>query len=152
MSSALSAERLRFLFRTEQGRIGRQDWLQGAALLAAPLALLTAGWFAIEPFATRTLDEKAALIDPMAIAAYGYAIVFAFLIMVAAASFTLLSMKRLREIGLPTMLGGIAPLTIFVDGAMHWMQPRVADAMSRGWVWGFDALAISAIAWTIWQM
>ncbi len=152
MSGLLSGERLRFLFRTEQGRIGARDWWQGVGLLAAGLAAMTAGWFAIEPYSSRSLDANAALVAPATIVAYVYVTLFALAIMLASASFVMLSGKRLRDLGRSTSMAGLVPFAALLDGSMHWLQPRVADVMSRGWVYSVDALTLAAIAWAIWEM
>ena len=151
MAALLSGERLRFLFRTEQGRIGRQDWLSGAVLLALVLAVFTAAWFALEPYANRGLDERA-LIDPMTIAAYAYLLGFALVIMLVAASFAMLSIKWLRAIGRPTALAGLLPFMALLDGSAHWLQPRVAEVMSRVWVYGADVLLIAVVVWAVYEM
>ena len=152
MAALLSGERLRFLFRTEQGRIGRQDWWTGVALLAGGLVVLTAGWFAVAPYTDRTIDESQALIEPATVAAYAYLMAYALAIVLAAVSFTMLSIKRLRDRLRPTGLAGLVPLLALVDGSTRWLQPRVDEVMSRGWVYGADVLLIAAVAWAVYEM
>ena len=80
------SQHLRFLFRSEQGRIGKRDWWQGVAILAAILVVATLIWKIVAPFTDRGLDERA-MIDPGSIVAYTYSLLFALIIMLCAVSF-----------------------------------------------------------------
>jgi uncharacterized BrkB/YihY/UPF0761 family membrane protein len=65
-----------------------------------------------------------------------------------------LSAKRFRDLGraAPVALAGLAPLVALVVGAVHWLQPRVAEVMPRLWVWGADAALVAVIGWTIYEL
>jgi uncharacterized membrane protein YhaH (DUF805 family) len=151
MAGFFSAGNLRFLFRTDRGRIGRSAWWAGVGLLAMPSILLTMGWLLIAPYADRTLDERA-LIDPLTLIAYVYLVVYAFAAIFIAVCFVMLSMKRLRERARPPALAGLPPLVALIVGATHWLQPRVAEVMGRGWVYAADALLAAVIVWAIYEM
>lgn len=151
MAGFLSAGNLRFLFRTDQGRISKRAWWAGVGVLAIPLILLTVGWALLAPYANRTLDERA-LVDPLTLVAYVYLVVFAFALIVMAISFVMLSMKRLRDRGKPPSLAGLPPLAVLIAAASHWLQPRVADVMGRGWIFAGDALLVCVIGWAIYEM
>ena len=69
-------------------------------------------------------------------------------------SFINLSAKRFRDRGLspPLGLASLAPLLALVAGAAHFVQPYVAEVMSRWYVWGVDALFVAAALWTIYEL
>jgi len=43
-------------------------------------------------------------------------------------------------------------LLALLAGAAHFLQPRVAEVMSRWYVWGVDALFVAAALWTIYEL
>ncbi len=145
------SQHLRFLFRSEQGRIGKRDWWQGVAILAAILVVATLIWKIVAPFTDRGLDERA-MIDPGSIVAYTYSLLFALIIMLCAVSFMMLSTKRLRDCGKPTPLASLLPMAALLSGATHWLQPRVAEVMSYNWVYGIDLLMLGVAIWTIYTL
>ncbi|MGO9675581.1 MAG: hypothetical protein ACLPSF_15675, partial [Methylocella sp.] len=63
MAGAASAYLARFGFRTDEGRIDARTWREGAGLLAAVLAALTAIWLLLEPNAHRQLGPDTPLFD-----------------------------------------------------------------------------------------
>ncbi len=150
---AIDSERIRFLYRTEQGRIDRATWLKGAGALAAILAPFFFIWLALAPYADHDLTRDP-FFAPMTAAAYGFVILYAFVILLVAVSYVNLSAKRFRELGrpAPVALAGLGPLAALVTGAVHWLQPRVAEVMPRFWVWGVDAALVAVIAWTIYEL
>ncbi len=151
MASVLSGEGLRFLYRSEEGVIGRKVWWLGVAPLAALLFAMTAIWLALEPYARRGLDERAFL-DPMTIVAYVYLATFAFVVIFIAVCFVMLSMKRLRDRGRPTALAGALPLTALLAGAANWLEPQVGGgSVSMLAMLAWIALA-AALVWTIVEM
>jgi uncharacterized membrane protein YhaH (DUF805 family) len=153
MASWPSSERIRFLFRNDQGRVDRDEWRRGALALLAVIAPFVALWLLLEPYTNHDL-AKTPLFDPMVALAYSYLIVFAFVGILVAISFVNLSAKRFRAIGRPAPLGlaSLAPLAIFLDGAAHWLQVRIADAMPRWQVYPIDAAAILVLVWTIHEL
>jgi uncharacterized membrane protein YhaH (DUF805 family) len=150
---ALDAERIRFLYRTEEGRIDRATWIRGAGALAAILAPFFLVWLALSPYTEHNLETDPFFV-PMTVVAYAFALLYAFVILLVAASYVNLSAKRFRDLGRewPVALAGLAPLMALVAGATHWLQPRVAEVMPRFWVWGADALLLGAILWTAYEL
>ncbi len=133
---AIDAERIRFLYRTEQGRIGRADWLMGAGVLAAIVAPFFLIWVALAPYTEHDLAKDPFFV-PMTVVAYVFVLLYAFVILLVAVSYVNLSAKRFRDLGYaaPVALAGLAPLVALIDGATHWLQPRVAEVMPRFWRW-----------------
>lgn len=138
------------LYRTERGRIDRQAWVRGAVPLAALLALLTLGWSALAPFASRGPGERA-FFDPLAIAANLYLVLYTFAAVLIAVSWVNLSAKRFRDRGRPSPVGlaGLFPLLALLAGSIHWLRPRAADIVPVWLVFAGDALALAALAWTV---
>ncbi len=94
----MDAERIRFLYRTDQGRIDRATWRRGAGALLAVLIPFTLIWLALEPYTTHDLS-KTPFFAPGTAAAYAYVIFYAFVVMLIAVSFINLSAKRFRDRG-----------------------------------------------------
>ena len=151
MTDAAPPAGLRFLFRTDQGTVARRDWWRGAAILAAPLLVLTAGWKLLEPFANRSLDERN-LVDAMTIVTYVYLIVYAFVVLLIAVSFFNLSAKRLRARRLPPGLAGLPPLAALCAGAAHWLHPRVSEVMPFAIVAGLDLALAASLLWIVFEL
>ncbi len=149
----IDAERIRFLYRTEQGRIDRATWLKGAGALAAVLAPFYLAWLALSPYTEHDLAKDPFFV-PMTVAAYAFVIVFAFIIVLVAVSYVNLSAKRFRDLGWewPVALAGLPPLAALIDGATRWLQPRVAEVMPVYWVWGVDIVLAAAVAWTAYEL
>ena len=139
---------LRFLFRAEEGSIGRGDWRRGAAILALLLVALFAGWRFLAPWANRGLDQRG-FIDPMTIITYVYLIVYAFAAILIAVCYVNLSGKRLRARALPPGLAGLLPLAALFSGAAHWLQPRVAEAMPFWIVVACDLALATVFVWSL---
>lgn len=140
----------RFLYRTDQGRLDRQRWLAGATplLLLAVVGGGVAMWVA--PYAHRSLAERA-FYDPLTFGANVYLLVYSFVMILTAISWTNLSAKRFRDRGRPAPLGlaGLAPLAALVAGGAHWLQPRVAEVLPRWTVWSCDILLAVIAVWTL---
>lgn len=148
-----SSARLRFLFRTDQGRIDRDTWRRGALGLLAILAPFLGIWLLLAPYANHDLS-KTPLFDPMVALAYSYLLFFAFVGMLIAISFVNLSAKRFRDLGRPAPLGlaSLSPLAIFLDGAARWLQVRIEEVMPHWQVYFFDGAAALLVAWTIYEL
>jgi hypothetical protein len=75
-------------------------------------------------------------------------------VLLVAVSYVNLSAKRFRDRHLSPALGyaSIAPFAALLAGAAHWLQPRVTEAMARGWVWGADAILIAVALWTLYEL
>ncbi len=137
-----------FLFRTDAGRIDRETWWRGTALLAVPLVVMTAIWFWLEPQAQHDLGT-APLLAAGPLIAYTYLIVYAFAVVLIAISFYNLSAKRWRDRGKPGSLAGLIPFLALLSGAAHWLQPRVASDMPYAYVVAVDVLLGAAVIWTL---
>ncbi|BBU60248.1 hypothetical protein MSC49_01830 [Methylosinus sp. C49] len=141
-----SRERLSFLYRTEEGRLDRAGWSCGAAGLVAALVPLTLIWLALFPYTDHDLAK-----DPFfvwqTVAAYAYLTFYALAILLIAVSFVNLSAKRFRALDRPAplLLAGLLPFAALVAGAMHWLQPRVAEVMPY-WPVALTDLALAAVA------
>ena len=85
----------------------------------------------------------------MTIVAFAYLILYAFAVLFIAISYTMLSIKRLRNRGQPTALGALVPLLALFSGAAHWLQPQTPDVISIWYVVGLDAALAIVAVWTI---
>jgi uncharacterized membrane protein YhaH (DUF805 family) len=148
MSEPAPAAGLRFLYRTDEGTISRQQWWRGVAILACVLLAFAVGWSLLAPYANRGLDERQ-LLDALTITTYIYLCIYAFAILLIAVCFVNLSIKRLRARNLPTGLAGLLPLAALVTSAAHWLQPRVADVMPGWSVTLCDIGLLAVIVWSI---
>lgn len=151
---AFDAERIRFLYRTEQGRIDRAGWLKGAGALAAAITPFFLLWLVLSPYTDHDLARGDRFFVPMTAVAYAFVILYSFVILLVAVSYVNLSAKRFRDLGraAPVALAGIAPLAALIVGAVHWLQPRVAEVMPIYWVWGADAALVAVIGWTAYEL
>jgi len=150
---AIDAERIRFLYRTEQGRIDRAVWARGAgalALVIAPFALI---WLFLSPYTAHDLAKDPFFV-PMTAVAYAFVLLYAFVILLVAVSYVNLSAKRFRDIGWewPLALAGLAPLVALIDGATRGCSQCVAEVMPIYWVWGVDAALVGVIGWTVYEL
>ncbi len=146
-------ERIRFLYRMDQGRIDGATWVRGAGALAAILAPLTLIWLALRPHIVHDLS-KSPLFAPEIFAAYAYALSYAFVLILIAASYVNLSAKRFRDRGRPAPLGlaSLFPLAVLLVGAAHLapiLHPSVAETMPSWFVGSLDAALVVAALWTI---
>jgi len=152
MASVLSAEGFRFLFRSDQGRVGRQVWWLAAGLLASLVIVLTLGWYALSPYAHRTLAERGRLFDTMTFISYVYLALYAFAVLLISVCYVNLSAKRLRDGGWPTGFAGAVPLAALCVGALHWLQPRVAEVFPYVIVVGADVVLLAVVVWQIYLL
>ena len=150
---AIDAACIRFLYRTEVGRIDRAIWVKGAGALAAILAPFVVLWFALSPYTAHDLATDPFFV-PMTAVAYAYVLIYTFVILLVAVSYVNLSAKRFRALGRPAplALAGLVPLVALIAGATHWLQPRVAEVMPLFWVWGVDAVLLAVILWTVYEL
>jgi uncharacterized membrane protein YhaH (DUF805 family) len=143
----------RFGFRTDQGRIDAKTWRQGSAFLCVLLAVLTLVWFLLAPFAHRDLASTPFLAWGT-VAAFVYLMFYAFAILLIAICHYNLSAKRWRDRGwrFPGALAGLLPLCALLSGAVHWLQPRVAEVIPYWYVAGVDAALVAIIAWNVLEL
>jgi uncharacterized membrane protein YhaH (DUF805 family) len=138
-----------FLFRTDQGRIGRAVWWRGTIGLLLVLGVLSALWRLLEPYANRTVEVGQRLFDPMTFVAFTYLLFYAVAVMLIAVCHYNLSAKRWRDRGRIGGLAGLLPAAALFAGAAHWLQPRVADVMPPITVTLFDAVLLGIVVWNI---
>jgi hypothetical protein len=112
-----------FLFRTDEGEIARPTWWKGMAAIFAPMLILTLGWIALEPVATRPPDRQG-MLAAATLGAYVYLMFYAFAVILAAVCYYNLSAKRFRARSRPASLAGLAPFGLLLCGAMDWLAPR----------------------------
>jgi uncharacterized membrane protein YhaH (DUF805 family) len=145
---SVTGDRARFLFRSEDGTIDAATWRRHAAWLAALVGAMTLGWLLLQPYAHHDLATTA-FIAPMTILAFAYLIVYAFAILFVAISYTMLSMKRLRDRGEPTGLAALIPLLALCAGSLHFLQAKTPDVISHWYVAGLDIAFVAVAIWTI---
>jgi uncharacterized membrane protein YhaH (DUF805 family) len=153
MAASLAQFAGRFGFRTDQGRIDAMTWRQGSAFLCVLLAVLTLVWFLLAPFAHRDLASTPFLAWGT-VAAFVYLMFYAFAILLIAICHYNLSAKRWRDRGWrgPGALAGLLPLCALLSGAVHWLQPRVADVLPYWYVAGVDAALLAIIVWNVLEL
>ena len=141
-----------FLFRTDEGVVSRALWWRGTAILVAALAALTLVWRLLAGFTDETPEQRSGLFDPGMFAAYAYLVVFAFAVILIAVSHYNLSAKRWRARGKPAGLAGLLPLSAFLAGAAHWVQPQLEGALPRWGLIPFDVALVAIVLWTIYDL
>jgi tellurite resistance protein TehA-like permease len=146
MAQGPAAERLRFLYRQTDGVLGRGAWARASAAPVGVALVLTAIWLVIAPSAPRDLAREA-FIDMGVVAVHLYFIVYAFALLFCAVAEYFVSAKRFADRGRAPALAGLLPLSLLLDGAAHWYQPRSEGTMPEALVYVFDALAIAVVAW-----
>jgi uncharacterized membrane protein YhaH (DUF805 family) len=140
-----------FLYRQDQGRIGRATFWKASAPILIGLLAMTAAWIAIMPEGARDLT-KDAFFDTRVLATYAYLLVFTLALLIGAVMLTFLGAKRLRDRGRPPWLAAAPFLLLFFDGAMHWLAARAGEAIAPALLFGFDVLAIAAVVWAVLEM
>jgi uncharacterized membrane protein YhaH (DUF805 family) len=142
-----------FLFRSDQGRIGKALWRRYTLRMLAILVPMYGVWLLLAPYAFHDLS-KTPLFAPMTALAYAYALVFAFAAILIAVSYVNLSAKRFRDLGRPSplALASLAPIAAFLSGAAHFFQGLVEGVVPRWAVYPFDAAFVVIAAWTIWEL
>jgi uncharacterized membrane protein YhaH (DUF805 family) len=145
---AFDRESVRFLFQTYEGAIDRQTWRSGMLVLLAILVPLTLIWLWIAPATHRDLSNPE-LLDVGALGAFIYLLLFAFAVILIAVSWTNLSGKRFRSIGMPGAYAAALPFAALIDGAAHWFQPRATDVFPG---WALVLLDIATAAVTLWSL
>ncbi|WP_026607058.1 hypothetical protein [Methylocapsa acidiphila] len=151
MAPFLADGHARFLFRTDDGRIDAKTWRRGTGLLLAVLAVLTAIWIPLEPLTHRDLASSP-FFAWATIAAFVYLVFYAFAVLLIAICHYNLSAKRWRDRGWPSGLAGLLPLFALFSGAVHWLQPRVAEDVPYFYVAGIDLLLVGIILWNILEL
>lgn len=146
-------EDFRFLFRQDTGRIGAATWRRYASRIFAILVPMYGLWLLLAPYAFHDL-RTTPLFAPMTALAYAYALVFAFVTILATVSYMNLSAKRFRDLHRPAPLGlaALAPFAAFLAGAAHWFTHLVEGVVPHAAAYPFDAVFVAIAAWTIWEL
>ena len=145
---AQPVSRARFLFRQEDGRIDAATWRVHAGWLAALAVALTLGWLLLRPYAHHDLATEA-FIRWSTVAAFTYVIVYAFALILMAICYTMLSTKRLRDIGRPTGLAGLVPLFVLLAASLHFMRDQTPDVIVLPYVIALDVVLAVIVVWTV---
>ena len=138
----------RFLYREDRGRIARAAWWRAATPLAGLVAIATAGWRAISPYAVHDLATQP-FIDGATIAAYVYLALYAFGLILAAVCWYNVSAKRFRDRGRPGRLAAALPLAAFLAGALAWFAPRSFGSVPAGGTTAALAAVALVALWTV---
>ena len=147
----LTRDRFAFLYRQDQGRIGRATFWRAAAPVLATLAAMTAIWLAIMPRGARDLAHEA-FFDARVAGVYLYALIYALALLLGAVMLSFLGAKRLRDAGRPPFLAAFPFLAIFFDGALRWTAARAEGAIGEGALFVADVVAIAAVVWALIDM
>ena len=151
MTGIFTRQSLHFLYRNDEGQLGRAAWWSGLIPLASVLVVMTIIWLLLAPWGQRGLDQRAFL-DPRTIVAYLYLMVFTFAVILIAISYTNLSAKRFRTRGRMPGFAGLLPLAALFAGAAHWLYPRVAEVMPWALVAMCDVALIGVIVWHVFDL
>jgi uncharacterized membrane protein YhaH (DUF805 family) len=137
-----------FLFRSDAGRIDAPIWWNGTLMLAGIFAAFAIVWVFVEPYADHNLDTTP-LMTAGIIAANLYRLLFGFAILLIVISHYNLSAKRWRDIGRPAAFAGLLPLAACICAALHWLEPRVDQAMPRAVTIAADIVLAAIFVWNI---
>lgn len=138
----------RFLYREDRGRISRSVWWRATLPLAALVALATAGWVAVRPFAVHDLDSQP-FIDGATIGAYLYLAAYAFGLILAAVCSYNVSAKRFRDRGRAGRWAAVLPLAFFLTGALIWFIPQSFGDVPAWTGRVAEVALLVVVAWTI---
>jgi uncharacterized membrane protein YhaH (DUF805 family) len=151
MAGVRTRESFRFLYRQDQGRIGRRVWWIAALPIMMTLGVMTLVWLAIMPRGARDLSSGV-FFDRSTALVYAYLLVFTLALLIGGVMFAFLGAKRLRDAGRPPWLAPAPLLALFLAGAAHWAAPRSGGAIGPNALWIVDVLALSCLAWAFLDM
>lgn len=126
-------------------------WRFHAGWLAVVASALTVVWSFLRPYAHHDLKTEA-FIAPKTVAAFGYLILYAFALILIAISYTMLTIKRLRDRGLPTGLAGAVPLLVLLAASLHFMRDQTPDVILLAYVVALDVVLAAVTVWTMIQL
>lgn len=152
----MDAARFYFLFRSDAGEIDRTTWNRHASALAGIAVALTLPWLWLRGHIVHDL-AKDRFFEPSIFAAYAYALIYAFALILLGASYMNLSAKRFRALGWrnPLGLASLVPLIAFLTGALRLapiLSPAATDIAPVWAIWGAEAIFAAAAGWTIWEL
>lgn len=137
-----------FLFRSDAGRIDAGTWWRGTALLAGVFAVLTVGWIFVEPYADRDLSTTP-FFSAGILAANIYRVLYGFAGILILVSHYNLSAKRWRDIGRPAAFAGLLPFLGCICAALHWLEPRVDQAVPHAATVAADLALALTFVWNV---
>lgn len=143
-----TSSRARFLFRQEEGTVDAPTWRFHAGWLAALAIAMTIVWLVLRPYAHHDLNTEA-FIRWITVAAFTYLIIYAFALILASICYTMLSIKRLRDLGRPTGLAGLVPLLVLLAASLHFMRDQTPDVVLLGYVIALDLALAVVVVWTV---
>jgi uncharacterized membrane protein YhaH (DUF805 family) len=143
--------RFRFLYRQSEGAIDRAEFWRASAPILAIFAATTLVWLVVRPREARDLAREG-LLDWGVAATYLYLMLYVFVLFVCAVAQYFVNAKRFADLGRPQGLAGLALFAIFLAGAASWYQPRSEGTMPVWLAWLFDAAALCAAAWSIFEL
>ena len=152
----MDAQRFRFLFREDAGEIDRATWSKHAGAMAGLVFAFTLPWLWARGHIVHDL-AKDPLFAPQILAAYVYAIVYGFALILVGVSYMNLSTKRFRALRWPNPSGlaSLVPLIAFFTGALRLaplLSPTIAELAPTWAVWGMEAVFLGVAGWTAWEL
>ena len=112
------------------------------------MALGTAGWIAVRPYAVHDLNSQP-FIDGATIGAYLYLSAYAFGLILAAVCSYNVSAKRFRDRGRAGRWAAVLPLGAFLTGALVWFIPQSFGDVPD-WAGPLAEVAmLVVVAWTV---
>lgn len=136
------------LFRSDQGEIDAPMWWRGILILGGVFALLTLGWFFIEPFADKALATTITS-TIVVLTANLYRIAYGVICLLLLICFYNLSAKRWRDLGRPASFAGILPVVGAIVAALHWLEPRTGGDTPHALVIAADMLLFVVLIWNV---
>lgn len=152
----MDAARFHFLFRSDAGKIDRATWTKFAGALAGIVFAATLPWLYLRAHIVHDLS-KDRFFAPEIFAAYAYALVYTFALIIIGVSYMNLTSKRYRARGWPNALGlaSLAPLAAFLAGALRLapiLSPAATDIVPIWAIWGAEAVFAGVAGWTVWEL
>lgn len=152
----MDAARFHFLFRSDAGEIDRATWKKYAGVLAGLVFALTLPWLYLRGHIVHDL-AKDKFFEPSIFAAYAYALVYAFALILVGVSYMNLTAKRYRALGWrnPLGLASLVPLAAFLTGALRLapiLSPAGVDIVPFWAIWGAEAVFAAVAGWSVWEL
>jgi len=138
----------RFLFRSDQGRIGAKTWWAGSLRLGGIFAVLTVIDYLLAPYQRHDLATTR-FFEWSVFAAYFFVVIYVFALILIAICFYNLSAKRWRDRGKPSALAGLLPFVALLSGAAHWLYPQMDGEVPAWSLLAIDAGFVILLIWTI---
>lgn len=139
------------LFRSDQGEIGAPAWWRGILILGGIFAVLTLGWFFIEPLADKALATTITS-TIVVLTANLYRIAYGVICLLLLICFYNLSAKRWRDLGRPASFAGILPVVGAIVAALHWLEPRTGGDTPHALVIVADMLLFVVLIWNVTEL